>query len=264
MFKPIVAAGLAVLMMGAAPAPKTPALAPANTSPPYLKDSLPDTYAILPPAPVAGTTRYEADRSIYLSTRRWKDTSRWSMAQGDVNQAGILKDLSCAVGVELTNANAPKTVGMIFRVGRDVSRAVDKPKDIYKRQRPYLIDEGPICVDKSDALAKSPDYPSGHNTWGWTVGLIMAELAPDRATEVLSRARAFGESRLVCGVHNLSAVEAGRLNGSIVVAALHGSEDFRRDMDIARKEVAAARKAGPAPDPAMCAEEAAIVAKSPY
>ena len=35
-------------------------------------------------------------------------------------------------------------------------------------------------------------------------------------------------------------------------------------MDAARKEVAAARKAGPAPDPAMCAKEAELVAKSPY
>ena len=77
-------------------------------------------------------------------------------------------------------------------------------------------------------------------------------------------ARAFGEGRLVCGVHNLSAVEAGRLNGSIVVAALHGSEAFRKDLEVVRKEVAAARKAGPAPDPQACAKEAEIVAKSPY
>jgi acid phosphatase (class A) len=146
----------------------------------------------------------------------------------------------------------------------DVSRATNLPKDIYKRQRPYLIDEGPICVVKSDLLAKSPDYPSGHNTWGWTVGLIMAEVAPDRATEILSRAKAFGESRLVCGVHNLSAVEAGRMNGSIVVAALHGQAAFRKDLEDVRKEVATARKAGPAPDPAMCAKEAELVAKSPY
>ena len=65
-------------------------------------------------------------------------------------------------------------------------------------------------------------------------------------------------------MHNLSAVQAGRLNGSIVVAGLHGSADFRRDLDAVRTEVAAARKAGPAPDPAACAKEAEIVARSPY
>jgi acid phosphatase (class A) len=256
----LAAIAAAAAMIGAAEAP-----APAPALPQsYLGDALPDSYKILPPAPVAGTTRYEADRSIYLGTRSLKDTPRWALAQNDVNQAAILKDLSCAVGVELTAKNAPKTTEMIFRVGRDVSKATDRPKDIYKRQRPYLIDEGPTCIEKSEALSRSPDYPSGHNAWGWTVGLILAELAPDRATEILARARAFGEGRLVCGVHSLSAVEAGRLNGSIVVAGLHGSAEFRKDMDAARSEVAAARKAGPAPDPAACATEAAIVAKSPY
>jgi acid phosphatase (class A) len=253
----------AAATMGAAPKPAAPPMA-APTVKGYLGDAAPDTYKILPPAPVAGTVRYEADRKVYLQTRALKDTPRWSLAQNDVNQFAILKDLSCAVGVELTQANAPKTSALMARVGRDVSQATDRPKDIYKRQRPYLIDDGPTCIAKSEALSKSPDYPSGHNTWGWTVGLILAELAPDRATPILARARAFGEGRLVCGVHSLSAVEAGRLNGSIVVAALHGSPEFRKDLEAARHEVAAARKAGPAPDPAACAREAEIVAKSPY
>ncbi|MFI4949798.1 MAG: phosphatase PAP2 family protein [Caulobacterales bacterium] len=269
-WKPVMAAAAAAaLTIGAAPtpAPKPPA-PPAPMATPavhgYLGEAAPDSYKILPPAPVAGTSRYEADRTVYLQTRSLKDTPRWAMAQNDVNQAGILKDLACSIGVELNPANAPRTVALITRVGHDVSEATNHPKDIYKRQRPFLIDKGETCIAQSDLLARSPDYPSGHNAWGWTVGLIMAELAPDRATEILARARAFGEGRLVCGVHNLSAVEAGRLNGSIVVAGLHGSPEFRRDLEAVRKEVAAARKAGPAPDPAACAREAAIVAKSPY
>lgn len=230
----------------------------------YLGDTAPDTYKVLPPAPVAGTTRYEADRSIYLGTRSLKDTPRWTLAQNDVDQAKIPKDMACAVGVELTPVNAPVTTRILTRLLLDDKQATDRPKDIYKRKRPYLVDEGPICVQRTDGLAASPDYPSGHNTWGWSVGLVLAELAPDRATEILLRARAFGEGRLVCGVHTLSAVEAGRMNASMVVAALHGNEAFRKDMDLARKEVATARKAGPAPDPTACAAEAELIAKSPY
>lgn len=227
-------------------------------------ETRPDTYAILPPAPVAGTTRYEADRTIFLQTRKLKDTPRWTMAQGDVDQNGLLHSLSCSVGADLTDKTAPKTFALVKRAYIDIRQAVDRPKDIYKRQRPYLIDEGPICVEATEALAKSADYPSGHNTYGWTVGLIVAELAPDRATQVLKRARAFGEGRLVCGVHNLSAVEAGRLNASIVVAGLHGSADFRRDMDAARAELAALRRSSPAPDAAACAAETALVEQKLY
>jgi len=251
----------ALTLIGLAPTAST---APFSLSSGYLGDTAPDTYRILPPAPVPGSTRWEADRTIFLGTRKLQDTPRWKMARGDVDQRAILKDLACSIGVELTPQNAPKTAALIGRIAPDVSRAVNAPKNLYKRPRPYLTDDGPICVEKTPSLAASPDYPSGHVTWGWTVGLIMAEVAPDRATEILSRARAFGESRLVCGVHTLSAVEAGRTNASIVVAALHGQEAFRRDLDAVRKEVAAARKAGPAPDPAACAAEAELVAKSPY
>ena len=231
------------------------------TSTGYLGSSVPDTLRILPPAPVAGTTRYEADRTTFLATRKLQGTKRWNMAKGDDNSAAILKDLSCAIGVELTARNAPTLATMIPKVGRDSSAATNYPKDVHQRKRPFLIDEGAICLTPAPT---SYDYPSGHNTWGWTVGLIMAELAPDRATEILVRAKAFGESRLVCGVHSLSAVEAGRMNGSIVVAALHGQAAFRSDMETARAEVAAARKAGTAPDAAMCAAEAELTAVSPY
>lgn len=262
--KVIVAAAAALGLLGAKEAPK-PAAAPAVVPvTPYLTPEDLDTYKILPPAPVAGTTRYEADRTVFLQTRKLEGTARWDMAKGDDNSFGIIKGMSCALGAELTEQNAPKTYQMFRRVGRDASLTTNRPKDVYQRKRPYLIDEGNICINKSDALAKSPDYPSGHNTWGWTVGLLLAEIAPDRATSIMARARAFGESRLVCGVHNMSAVHMGWANGSMMVAALHGKPEFLKDLDAVKKEVAAARKTAPAPDPAKCAAEAELVAQALY
>lgn len=250
------AAAVAAIVGGAAPAPGSPGYLSAATAP--------DTIRILPPAPTPGTTRYEADRTIYLATRALKDSPRWALAQNDVDEHAILKDFACAVGVELIPQSAPRTVALLRKMRFDIRQAVNRPKDFYQRKRPYLIDPGPTCVAQDASLAASPDYPSGHATWGWSAGLVMAELAPDRATDILVRARAFGDSRVVCGVHSLSAIEAGRANASAVVAALHGSPDFRRDLDAARREVAAARKAGPAPDPSACAQEAALTAKPPY
>jgi acid phosphatase (class A) len=261
------AVGTAVILgIGAAAAQQAaqPAMAAAAKPSGYLGEAVPDTYAILPPAPAPGDPRDLADRAIYRATRAYEAQPRWPLAQNDANSAGVVKDMACALGVELTSANAPRTLALVFKVAPDASRVTNRPKDIYKRPRPYLRDAGNICLPKDPALAASPDYPSGHNTWSWAVGLILAELAPDRAAPILVRARAFGENRLVCGVHSLSAVEAGRDNGAILVAALHGDAQFRADMDAARAEVAAARKAGPAPDAAMCAREAELISKSPY
>lgn len=253
-----------VVAAGGVAIAKEPAPPAAASTTGYLGSAGPDTYKILPPAPVAGTIRFQADRSTFLATRSSKDTPRWTLAIADANEAAIVKDMSCAIGMELTPDKAPKLTKVLMTMRFDVRRAVNNPKDIYKRQRPYLIDEGPICVEKTDGLAASPDYPSGHTTWGWSVGLVLAELIPDRSTQILTRARSFGESRLFCGVHNMSAVESGRTNGSAVVAGLHGSAQFRADMDAARQELAALRKSAKAPDPAACAAEAELIAKSPY
>jgi len=224
----------------------------------------PDVIRILPPAPKAGSPRDTADRAVYQATRAYKDSPRWKMAADDIDQKAFLAHAACAVGVALTPKNAPRTMALFARLQPDMGRAVSRPKDLYGRKRPYLVDPGPICDTPTEGLAKNPDYPSGHTTYGWTYGLILAELAPDRATPILVRARAFGESRVVCGVHNMSAVEEGRTNASILVAALHGSAAFRHDMDAARLEVAQARRRGPAPEPAACAAQAALEQPSPY
>ncbi len=224
----------------------------------YLGAAGPDTVAILPPAPAAGSPVAEADRAIFLSTRSLQGTPRWDLAVNDLSERRIVSDLSCAVGVELREQDLPALRGLLLKMAPDVGRAVSRPKKVWGRPRPYLANEGPICTDRTAGLAHSPDYPSGHATWGWAVGLVMAELVPDRSGAILARSKAFGESRLVCGVHNASSVAAGRTNAEILVAALHTSPAFRADMDKARVELAGVIADGrPASN---CAAEAAAMA----
>ncbi len=225
----------------------------------------PDTISVLPAAPTAGTQRYESDRKIFLATRKLKGTDRWAMAQrdDDTSMSALAEDFTCSLGVTLNAADEPRTVAMVERMYKDIGRALGAAKDHFQRKRPFLIDKGDTCIPVDAAFSASYDYPSGHTTRSWAEGLVLAELAPDRATQILARARAFGESRIVCGVHNASAVEEGRTEAAIVVAALHGSAQFRADMDAARSEIAAARaKAAPVPD--RCAAEAALVAQPVY
>jgi acid phosphatase (class A) len=147
----------------------------------------------------------------------------------------------------------------------DARPFIDPAKDHYARPRPFVRLKGNICVPRTDGLVKSGSYPSGHSTASWAWGLIFAELAPDRATEILSRARAYSESRVVCGVHYPSDIAAGRLNGSALFGALQASPEFRADMETARTEVAAARAAGAArPDPEVCKVEADAEAHRPW
>ncbi|MEI9965075.1 MAG: phosphatase PAP2 family protein [Caulobacteraceae bacterium] len=241
---------------------------PAGAVDGYLaKGAAPDSISILPPPPAAGSVAEQQDIAAFTATRSLEGTPRWALATTDAEQSpeAAFVDFGCALGVVLDDGSAPTLSNLFARIQKDARAVVDPPKDHYARKRPYLLASGDICVDKTDALAKSGSYPSGHTTLSWAWGLILTELAPDRSTEILLRARAYGESRVVCGVHYPSDIEAGRTNGAGLVAALEGSAEFRADLEKARAELDAARKAGgPKPDAGRCDIERAAEAQVPW
>jgi membrane-associated phospholipid phosphatase len=224
-------------------------------------EATPDGVRILPPPPKPRSPVAIADRQVFAATRRLKGSPRWKVATSDVD-TGPFEHFACALGVTLTPQTAPLTARLLDRA--ETSGVVDPVKEFYRSPRPFIGNAAPICQAKTAHLAANSDYPSGHTANGWMEALILAELVPDRATEILARGRAFGESRLICGAHSLSAVEAGWLAGAAVTAALHGSAEFRADMDAARAEMATARASAPAPDAAACRAEAAALAKPAY
>jgi len=145
------------------------------------------------------------------------------------------------------------------RSSADLFPLIGAAKDAYKRPRPFLEREGPICVMPSDELTMSPSYPSGHSATGWLYALLLAEIDPAHADAIVQRGRAFGESRVVCGVHYYSDIEGGRLTASALVAALHGAPEFETDIASARAEVFSLRGKAP-PAAAACESEKANLA----
>lgn len=254
---------------GLALARQTPAAEPTPPrAPGYLTaETTPDAALVMPPPPTPGTDRYAADRAIFKATRALEGSPRWKLAQSDnaLTTADLERDFSCAVGARITPENSPKLTRLLARAITDAGKVYNPAKDSLHRLRPYKIDDGNICIPHTARLDGTYDYPSGHTTISWVWGSILAELAPDRSTQALTRARAFGESRVVCGVHNASAIEAGRLAGAMTVAALDGSAEFRGDLEAARAELAAVR-ANPANavDAGQCQAEAELIAKTPY
>ena len=227
----------------------------------------PDMIRVLPAPPELKSAAQAEDDRAFRATRHLEGTPRWAMAQQDNKGSpdDAFLDFSCALGVILDARSAPVLHALFTRLLTDARPFIDPAKDHYARPRPFLRMKGNICVPRSDSLVKSGSYPSGHSTMSWTWGLILADLAPDRATEILSRARAYSESRVVCGVHYPSDIANGRLNGSALFATLEANADFRADLEKARGEVAAARAAGAAtPDPGICKVEADAEAHRPW
>jgi acid phosphatase (class A) len=236
-------------------------------APGYLGAAVPDSSRFIPPPPAEGSPAEAVDKAAYEATRKLEGGPRWALATRDAVQtpAAMLADFDCAVGATLDESTTPKLLHVFARMAQDAGAIIDQAKNKYRRPRPFTRWPGNICSGKPEDMAKSWSYPSGHTTAGWSAALIVAELAPDRATEILARGRAYGESRVVCGVHYVSDVEAGRTNAAGLVAALHADPAFRADLDAARAELDAVRKGSVAPPAgAQCEIQADAAAHPPW
>jgi acid phosphatase (class A) len=192
----------------------------------------------LPPPPAAGSPLAAADAAIFEQTRKLENGPRWQLAVNDDRQdlKGLLTDFGCSLGLDLSAVDAPAVTRVLVRSSADLFPLVGAAKDAYKRPRPFVEQQGPICVMPSEELSASPSYPSGHTAAGWLIALLLAEIDPAHADAIVQRGRAYGESRVVCGVHYYSDIEAGRMTASALVAALHGTPEFETDIASARAE----------------------------
>jgi acid phosphatase (class A) len=226
------------------------------------RQALPDSLALVPPPPAAGSARQAADLEMHRQTRALRNSPRWELAAKDVNlkfpeAAGVF---SCALDMPISQEATPHLNMLLRRTLIDAGLATYKAKDHYNRQRPFAQLGEATCAPKEEAaLSKDGSYPSGHAALGWAWGLVLTSVAPDKADALLQRAHAFGDSRMVCGVHWQSDLEAGRMVGAAAVARLQSDPVFQAQAQLARAEIASAQAKGLKSDRQDCAAEAAAL-----
>jgi acid phosphatase (class A) len=238
------ATALAAGAVALAQAPSDASLGPPKTGVAgYLAKGALDGKTILGPPPAADSAQGRADRAVFEETRALKDSARWKVAiqDNDLWQGGALHRFSCAIGVEVDAKQTPTLWRMLHRIEMDVRTIGTPAKDFYDRKRPPLGNDLPICVPREDWMKTNASYPSGHSMTAWAWALVLAEADPGKASEALALGKDSGDSRVVCGVHFPSDVEAGRTLGAGMVARLHAVPAFRADMARARTELAKAK-----------------------
>jgi acid phosphatase (class A) len=227
------------------------------------KGTFPNSLALLPAPPSPGSAAYALDEDVARKSVALRGTPRWTQAAVDADlsfphAAGIF---SCALNAPITEEHTPHLYQLLRRTLTDAGLSTYAAKDHYKRARPFVVDKEAICTPAEQAdIAKDGSYPSGHTAVGWAWALILSEIAPDQTDAILSRGKAYGESRNVCNVHWHSDVVQGRIMGAGVVARLHAEPAFRADLEAAKSELTAVRaqQVKPARD---CVGEAAALAK---
>lgn len=222
---------LVALALAAGVASAQPAPTGAAPPPPIV-----DAVAIVGPPPAPGSMGAVADRSLEglpATPERVALASRDQAVDPFVEFAPVL-------GARFTRENYPATARLFAAFLQAAGPPIGQAKEAFQRQRPYVAEPSLArCTPApTEALGPYRSYPSGHSTLGYGWALLLAEVMPDRAQAILERGVDYGQSRVVCGVHWPSDVQAGRVLGSAVVARVHSDAQFRALIDAARTELA--------------------------
>jgi acid phosphatase (class A) len=210
----------------------------------------------LPRKPLAKSTAQADDVARFKNSRALLSKPRGqSAAEDDVFEPSqVVERFNEALGLVLNADNSPTLMAMLKKIEEDANQLVAPVKVKVKdggRVRPFVAyPKLPSCLSPKDLaghrdsdiniyhLDQSGAYPSTHALVGMMVAMVMSEVVPERADNLLARGYEFGESRMVCGFHYNTDLVAGRLAASALYSRLHASEAFLADLAKLRQEVA--------------------------
>lgn len=203
-------------------------------------DQMPDAYVYLPAPPKPGDPLFAGDLAYYEWGKTMRATERGARAHDDAKSSldYLAQILEPAVGVRISAEATPNLYRLLSKSMTTANNATRKAKDYYKRVRPYVEFDEPTGVPEEErGSRRSASYPSGHTTRGWTVALVLSELLPDKAEDILKVGYEYGVSRVIVGYHYQSDTEAARNAASAAVAVMHSDKTFQKDVKKARKEL---------------------------
>lgn len=204
--------------------------------------SLPDSLALLPAPPAAGSAAMAADQEAFLAGR---NAAPERMAQAsrdaDLNWPQMLQAFEPIAGMALSTEATPHTAMLLRRAAADAGLSTGKAKEHYQRVRPFVTNNVQSCTPADEAMLRNDgSYPSGHTAIGWMLALVLTDLMPEKADALMQRGYDFGQSRVVCGVHWMSDTVSGRTIAAATFARIQADPTYRTQRDLARRELARA------------------------
>ena len=240
MIRPFVAASVlaalclvsvpAVAQMAGEKAPKagdTPALlAPDALRPEWLLPAPPADDSIQGQAELAEVKRVASEASPEVKAAADKD--------GATENVTLFADTIPGFDV----AKLPATKKLFDEVANEEEARTKIFKTYFARKRPYQRDASiAICPSEGKGTTKPNSYPSGHTTVGFSEGVVLANLIPEKSQAILARAKLFAEHRMVCGVHFRSDLVAGQTLGTALALMLMDVPSFKADFAASKAEL---------------------------
>jgi acid phosphatase (class A) len=217
----------------ALPAPALRAEAPAPAAQPYAIAGHVDLTRLLAPPPGDAEARKELDELLRIQKHRTAADEAACVA----DQVISVFRFADVLGAGFTPEKLPRTNALFLRVVATVHVPMQTAQEYWTRKRPPLADPAIRPVGQVPATAA---YPSGHATNGNLMGLLLADMVPERAAALRARGVLFGDRRVLAGVHYPSDIEAGKQSAAAIAQALFQDPQFLAEFTAAKAELRAA------------------------
>lgn len=205
-----------------------------------------DSLAILPPPPAMDSMVFLIDQARYQEGLLQRNGPAGIQAKEDAIAIKLHEAFSKPFGINISQEGTPAIYNLLYSVAGELGdMATRSAKQKYYRTRPYVMYNHPTCYPEDEEILRTNgSYPSGHSARGWGLALILSEINPQNKEAILKRGFDSGQSRVICGYHWQSDVDAGRLAGAAEVAALHANPIFMENLNKAKLEFETLKKAG--------------------
>jgi acid phosphatase (class A) len=232
-------AALPAPVLAQAPAPAAPAKRPPKVLHVVTEDQV-DPSRLLPPPVKDGSDVQKAELAeVQRAYRDKSNPERRAQAEWDDKHESVELFFK-VLGPKFDLAKLPATAKLMATVENEQSVTANIAKRYFKRNRPWAIDPTLVACDYRPNAPPLTSYPSGHATLSYSEGYILAALMPDKAQTILDRAQEYAYSRIICGAHYPSDIEASHVLGTELAMTMLKSPGFAADFDAARAELKSA------------------------
>ncbi|MFB2562502.1 phosphatase PAP2 family protein [Rhizobium sp. IMFF44] len=191
---------------------------------------------LLPPPPANDSAQMKAELGEILTIQVTRTPEMAARAVADAEE-NVWRFSDVIDNPKFTKENLPKFSAFFDRVVETEGAVVDPAKDVWKRPRPHLYSD---LVKPIVPLSKSGSYPSGHTTVGTLMGIVLANMVPEKRAVIMARAWEYGHNRIVGGIHYASDIEAGRIAGTVIAETIMTHDDYKTEYEGAKAELRAA------------------------
>ena len=197
-----------------------------------------DASRFLPPPPAQDSARTRAELkelTVYAATAG-KDRKAAAAADAKDETPDIF---NAVIGFDI--AATPQTQKLLQIVVDEEEADSKAAKAYFHRLRPYaVIPALHTCTPtKPGKAANANSYPSGHATLAFSMGVVLAQVMPEKSQAILARSAEYTENRLICGVHYRSDIVAGQQFGTVLALKLMQKPAFQQQMAAAEVELKA-------------------------